>query len=115
MADDGALLLSAVTSHLSQNIAAIPLLWIVPLTLYLLTFVIAFNGSKWYARWVVVILLMGALGGLGYVTANPDKDIPIRYVVPGFCTALFFACLFCHGELYRRRPSPRYTTQYYLL
>src|SRR5262249_22507226 len=110
----GALLLSAVTSHLSQNIAAIPLLWILPLTIYLLTFVIAFNGGGWYPRWVVVGLLPGALAGIGYVIANVDKATPIRYSVPIFCSSLFIGCLFCHGELYRRRPSPRYTTQYYL-
>ena len=110
----GALLLSAVTSHLSQNIAAIPLLWIIPLTIYLLTFVIAFNGGKLYVRWLVVVLLPLALGGVGYLISNPDEAPPIRTTVPAICAALFIACLFCHGELHRRRPSPRYATQYYL-
>ncbi len=110
----GALLLSAVTSHLSQNIAAIPLLWIIPLTIYLLTFVIAFNGGKLYVRWLVVGLLPLALGGVGYLISNPDEAPPIRHTVPAICAALFIACLFCHGELHRRRPRPRYATQYYL-
>jgi hypothetical protein len=110
----GSLLLCAVTSHLSQNIAAIPLLWILPLTIYLLTFVIAFNG-KFYWRWLMVRLLAVALGSLGYFIAKPDEDLPIAISVPLFCLVLFIACLFCHGELYRRRPAPRYTTQYYLL
>jgi spermidine synthase len=110
----GSLLLCAVTSHLSQNIAAIPLLWIVPLTIYLLTFVIAFNG-KFYWRWLMVRLLAVALGSLGYFIAKPDEDLPIAISVPLFCLVLFIGCLFCHGELYRRRPAPRYTTQYYLL
>ncbi|HLK08614.1 MAG TPA: hypothetical protein VKV30_11745, partial [Candidatus Angelobacter sp.] len=110
----GALLLSAVTSHLSQNIAAIPLLWIIPLTIYLLTFVIAFNGGKLYVRWLVIGLLPLALGGVGYLISNPDEAPPIRTTVPAICAALFIACLFCHGELHRRRPSPRYATQYYL-
>jgi SAM-dependent methyltransferase len=108
-------MLAAVTSHLSQNIAAIPLLWIVPLTIYLLTFVIAFNGGRLYVRWLFVPLLPVALGGIGYAIANPYKEVPIKYSVPLFCVALFIGCLFCHGELYRRRPSPRYATQYYLL
>jgi SAM-dependent methyltransferase len=115
MATGGALLLSAVTSHLSHNIAAIPLLWIVPLTIYLLTFVIAFNGGKLYWPWLMVRLLAVALGSVGYFIAKPDEDLPIKISVPLFCVTLFIACLFCHGELYRRRPSPRYTTQYYLL
>ncbi|HWF02129.1 MAG TPA: fused MFS/spermidine synthase, partial [Candidatus Angelobacter sp.] len=110
----GALLLSAVTSHLSQNIAAIPLLWIIPLTIYLFTFVIAFNGGKLYFRWLVVRLLPVALGSVGYLIANPDEAVAIKIAVPLFCITLFIACLFCHGELYRRRPGPRYATQYYL-
>ena len=111
----GSLLLSAVTSHLSLNIAAIPLLWIIPLTVYLLTFVIAFAGEKLYPRWLVVRLLPVALGSVGYLIAKPDEEVAIKISVPLFCLTLFIACLFCHGELYRRRPSPRYTTQYYLL
>src|SRR5579859_5736281 len=114
MAAGGSLLLSAVTSHLSQNIAAIPLLWILPLTIYLLTFVIAFNG-KLYRRWLIVPLVAAALSGVGYMSANMDADIPLRTSIPSFCGMLFIACLFCHGELYRLRPAPRYTTQYYLL
>ena len=114
LASGGALLLSAVTSHLSQNIAAIPLLWILPLTIYLLTFVIAFNG-KLYRRWLIVPLVAAALSGVGYMSANMDADIPLSTSIPSFCGMLFIACLFCHGELYRLRPAPRYTTQYYLL
>jgi spermidine synthase len=114
MAACGALLLSAATSHLSQNIAAIPLLWIIPLTIYLLTFVIAFNGGKMYVRWLVIALLPFALGGVGYLISNPDEATPIRTAVPSICAALFIGCLFCHGELHRRRPGPRFATQYYL-
>ena len=114
MAACGALLLSAVTNHLSQNIAAIPLLWILPLTIYLLTFVIAFNGGL-YFRWPTVCFLAVAVGLVAYRIIDLDKQTPIKISIPLFCVALFIACLFCHGELYRRRPSPRYTTQYYLL
>src|ERR1051325_537876 len=110
----GSLLLCAVTSHLSQNIAAIPLLWIVPLTIYLLTFVIAFNG-KFYWRWLMVRLLAVALGGVGYFIAKPSEDLPIAISLPLFCLTLFIGAFFCHGELYRCRPAARYLTQYYLL
>ena len=110
----GAFLLAAVTSHLSQNIAAIPLLWIIPLTIYLFTFVVAFNGGRLYFRWLVLRLLPVALGAVGYEIANPYSDAGIKITVPLLCISLFIACLFCHGELYRRRPGPRYATQYYL-
>ncbi|HEY2913699.1 MAG TPA: fused MFS/spermidine synthase, partial [Candidatus Angelobacter sp.] len=114
MAACGSLLLSAVTSHLSQNIAAIPLLWILPLTIYLLTFVLAFNG-KLYWRWLMVRLLAVALGAVGYFIAKPNEDLPIMISIPLFCLTLFIGAFFCHGELYRRRPAARYLTQYYLL
>ncbi len=115
MAACGSLLLSAVTSHLSQNIAAIPLLWIVPLTIYLLTFVLAFNSERLYPHWLIVRLLPVMLGGVAYLAVDITMDVPPWISIPFFCLTLFTGAFFCHGELYRRRPSPRYTTQYYLL
>jgi spermidine synthase len=115
MAACGSLLLSAVTSHLSQNIAAIPLLWILPLTIYLLTFVLAFNGGRIYSRKLMMGLLPSALGGVGYLIADRTMDVPIMISIPLFCLTLFIGAFFCHGELYLRRPSARYLTQYYLL
>jgi spermidine synthase len=115
MAAGGSLLLSAVTSHLSQNIAAIPLLWILPLTIYLLTFVLAFNGGKSYSRWLMMGLLPTALGGVAYLIVDRNQDVPIIISIPLFCLTLFVGAFFCHGELYLRRPSAPYLTQYYLL
>ena len=115
MAACGSLLLSAVTSHLSQNIAAIPLLWILPLTIYLLTFVLAFNGGRIYSRKLMMGLLPSALGGVGYLIVDTTMDVPIMISIPLFCLTLFIGAFFCHGELYLRRPSARYLTQYYLL
>ena len=115
MAAGGSLLLSAVTSHLSQNIAAIPLLWILPLTIYLLTFVLAFNGGRVYSRWLMMGLLPSALGGVAYLIVDRTKDVPIIVSIPLFCLTLFIGAFFCHGELYLRRPAAPYLTQYYLL
>jgi spermidine synthase len=115
MAACGSLLLSAVTSHLSQNIAAIPLLWILPLTIYLLTFVLAFNGGKIYSRRMMMGLLPSALGGVAYLIVDTTMDVPIMISIPLFCLTLFIGAFFCHGELYLRRPPARYLTQYYLL
>ena len=115
MAAGGSLLLSAVTSHLSQNIAAIPLLWILPLTIYLLTFVLAFNGGRVYSRWLMVRLLAVALGGIAYLIWYKTEDVPIIVSIPLFCLSLFIGAFFCHGELYLRRPAAPYLTQYYLL
>jgi spermidine synthase len=115
MAACGSLLLSAVTSHLSQNIAAIPLLWILPLTIYLLTFVLAFNGGRIYSRRLMMGFLPSALGGVAYLIVDTTTDVPIIVSIPLFCLTLFIGAFFCHGELYLRRPPARYLTQYYLL
>jgi hypothetical protein len=110
----GSLLLCAVTNFLSQNVAAVPLLWIMPLSVYLLSFVMAFNGRILWPRWLVLCLLAVALGSAGYVLYK-YSDIELRLaVIPIFCAALFIACLFCHGEVYRLRPGARYSTSFYL-
>jgi spermidine synthase len=114
LAASASLLLCAVTNHLSQNVAAVPLLWIMPLGLYLLSFVTAFNGWMLWPRWPILCLLAVALGSVGYILYR-YSDIELRLaVIPIFCAVLFIACLFCHGEAYRLRPGARYLTSFYL-
>ncbi|MEO7086616.1 MAG: fused MFS/spermidine synthase [Gemmatimonadaceae bacterium] len=107
------LLLSAVTTHLSQNVATIPLLWIIPLVVYLLTFVIAFGGDRWRPRWVMVNAGLFGISSAGYLLYKGDLFTPIVRAVVIFCAALFALCLFCHSELYRRRPAPQHLTTFY--
>ena len=111
----GSLLLSAVTNHLSQNVATIPLLWIIPLVVYLLTFVIAFSGSGEgvIPRWLGYLLALAGLGGAGWYLYRGDLFSPILRVVSTFTASLFALCLFCHAELYRRRPAPARLTTFY--
>ncbi len=103
-----------MTSHLSQNVATIPLLWIIPLVVYLLSFVVAFGSDRWHARWLVPGLALAGLGSAGYLLHRGDLYMPIIRVVAIFCGALFALCLFCHAELYRRRPSARRLTTFYV-
>ncbi|MFZ0632142.1 MAG: fused MFS/spermidine synthase [Acidobacteriaceae bacterium] len=111
-----AMQLCAVTSHLSQNIAAIPLLWILPLAVYLLTFIVAFDAPWLYRRWIVVRLLIVFLAALGYMLSKTDVSLPIQVSIGFFLTELSFACLFCHAETYALRPSnPSESTLFYLL
>jgi hypothetical protein len=105
------ILLLAVTSHLTQNIAPIPLLWIAPLSLYLLSFILSFESDRIYNRAVFLPLLVGAL----YLLARRENDSAITTLVPALCGALFICCMVCHGELARRRPHPEYLTQFYLM
>ncbi len=111
-----AMQLSAVTGHLSQNIAAIPLLWILPLAAYLLTFIVAFETPRLYRRFIVVRLLVVMLASLGYMLSKIDSSQPILISISFFLLELFCACLFCHGEVYALRPArPSETTLFYLL
>ena len=114
LAATGSVLLLAVTNHLTQNVAAVPLLWLAPLTLYLATFIIAFEGKNGYRpQWIWSILLVWicAMGWL-LVDADFHFDLPVQLGI--FLPGLFLGCLFCHGELYRTRPAPSRLTAFYL-
>src|SRR3954470_6275224 len=111
----GSVMLLAVTNHLTQNVASVPLLWLVPLTLYLATFIIAFEGKGWYQPrfWWPVVLI--ALIAMAWLVVDTDYHYQLALQLGVFLPGLFFACLFCHGELYRSRPAPRYLTTFYLV
>jgi spermidine synthase len=108
------LLLAATTTHISQNVAAVPLFWIVPLVAYLLSFVVAFATRTWPPRRLVVGLAIGGLLGNGVLLSRGALDIPILPATAAYCLALFALCLFLHSELYQRRPAPQHLTSFYL-
>jgi hypothetical protein len=110
----GSMMLLAVTNHLSQNVAPVPLLWIVPLALYLLSFAMVFAKRQFYSRWFVARLLAVVLGTAGYAIYDSSITHAIQISVPLFCGVLFVVCLFCHGELVERKPAARYLTSFYL-
>lgn len=114
-------LLLAATNHLCQDVAVIPFLWVLPLSLYLLSFIICFEHERWYARalWALpamVLLFLAAthkdLEGLSWwhVSLTPDFRADIALV----CGAMFLGCMVCHGELTRLKPDPRHLTEFYL-
>jgi SAM-dependent methyltransferase len=107
------ILLLSVSSHLTQNIAPIPLLWIAPLSLYLLSFILCFESDRIYNRAVFLPLLAVALYLLAKGGSQGNSEITT--LIPALCGALFVCCMVCHGELARRRPDPRYLTQFYLM
>ncbi len=108
-------LLVSVTTHLSQNVAPIPLLWVLPLALYLTTFILSFESDRFYQRWIFIPLLIPALGGMAYMIWAHSGNVHIKWLVPGFALGLFVCCMMCHGELARRRPAPRHLTLFYLM
>jgi len=110
----GSALLLAVTNHITQNIAAIPLLWLAPLTLYLLTFILAFEGGNLYRpRWFWIVCLVW-LAGMTWLLIDADRQFDMGLQLGMYLSGLAVACFFCHGELYERRPAPRHLTAFYL-
>ena len=110
----GSVMLLAVTNHLTQNVASVPLLWLVPLTLYLGTFIVAFEGSSWYQpRYLWPVLLVGLIA-MAWLLVDTDYHYKLGLQLGVFLPGLFVGCLFCHGELYRTRPAPRHLTAFYL-
>jgi SAM-dependent methyltransferase len=108
-------LLLAITNHLSQNVAAIPFLWVLPLSLYLLSFIICFERAAWYRRNPYLQLLAVALGGMAYSLTDDLENTSIKILIPLFSAGLFLCCMVCHGELARLKPHPRYLTAYYVM
>ena len=111
----GSMLLLSITNHLLENVAPVPLLWVLPLAAYLLTFTMAFHRRTLYSQWLMARFLAVALGGLSYAIYDSSFTESLQVSVPFFCIGLFVCCLFCHGELALRRPAARYLTSYYLM
>lgn len=108
-------LLLAITNHITQNVAAIPFLWLLPLTLYLLTFVLCFEGDRWY-RHALFVPAAGLLLALcAYGLQDSDIGTRVKVAIPVYSIGLFVLCMFLHGELARRRPGPRHLTRFYLM
>ncbi len=108
-----AALLIAVTAHISTDIAAVPLLWVVPLALYLLTFVIVFQRRPLIPHWLAVAVQPFCIIALvGVLIFDPVKEIVS--IIALHCGVFFVNALVCHGELARQRPAARHLTVFYL-
>jgi hypothetical protein len=106
-------LLLATTNKLCQDVAVIPFLWVLPLSLYLLSFIICFDSPRWYVRWLFGALLVICSAVVCDLLISGFQASLIKQVV-GYSAALFVGCMFCHGELYRLKPHPRHLTSFYL-
>ena len=108
-------LLLGVTTFLTQDVASIPFLWIVPLSVYLLTFIICFESPRWYKRAIFYPLLAGALVALGLFLRPYNLPDRMTVTIGLAAAALFVCCMVCHGEMVRLKPHPRYLTGFYLM
>ena len=108
-------LLLAVTSHLTHDVATVPFLWVLPLALYLLTFILCFDADGWYRREIFFPLLVVVLGGTAWMLHRGTLAFTLVWAVVAYSTSFFVLCMVCHGEMVRSKPHPRYLTTFYLM
>lgn len=109
----GSVLLLGTTSQITQEIAVFPFLWIVPLSIYLLTFILTFESDRWYRRGLFAVLA-GVLAPVTCAVISLSVAISVWKQFAVYSGALLVTCMVCHGELARSRPSPRHLTAFYL-
>ena len=107
-------LLLATTNKLCQDVAVVPFLWILPLALYLLSFVICFDSPRWYVRLPFTVALIAAMTGWCWALFY-GSEWSLWKQVAVYNAGLFICCMVCHGELYRLKPDPRHLTRFYLM
>lgn len=105
-------LLLATTNKLCLDVAVVPFLWVLPLGLYLLSFILCFDHPRWYRRPLFVSLFAAGSGVAAWLIEARGVTLPMQ--AASYSLTLFAGCMVCHGELHRLRPSPRHLTQFYL-
>ena len=108
------ILLLAVTTFLTQDVAAIPFLWILPLSVYLLTFILCFDSPRIYQRKIFLPLAAGALAFMAWRLWPDRQRILLLPQMIAFAASLFVCCMVCHGEIVRLRPHPKHLTSFYV-
>lgn len=111
----GSFMLLAVTNHITHDVASVPFLWILPLTLYLLSFILCFEGRGWYRRSLFLAPLLAVVCVMAWALHKEGGLMDIKLAVPLNLAGLFLMCMFFHGELADRKPAPRYLTRFYLM
>jgi hypothetical protein len=114
LAGTASLFLLSITNQISQEVAVIPFLWVIPLTMYLLSFILAFSDSRWYDRRLYALLFaLTSLAALWALDKTATLNVLVQISI--YALLLFLACMICHGELYRLRPHARHLTSFYLM
>ena len=110
----GSGLLLATTNQMSIDVAVVPFLWLLPLSIYLVTFILAFDHERWYVRPLFIALLPLALMNAVRLLYG-SVSLGIVDQVFGYALTLFVCCMCCHGELSRARPPARHLTFFFLI
>jgi hypothetical protein len=107
------LFLLSVTNQISQEVAVIPFLWVLPLALYLLSFILTFSGGRYHRKVYAALFILSTALTL-FVMLNATY-LHVYWQILAYCLMLFSACMLCHGELYLLRPSAEHLTTFYLM
>lgn len=108
------LFLLSVTNQISQEVAVIPFLWILPLSIYLLSFILAFSSEWGYHRKFYASLFLISSALTLFVMLNATR-LHVYWQILAYCLLLFASCMLCHGELYLLRPAAENLTLFYLM
>jgi hypothetical protein len=114
LAGTASALLLGVTNHVTENIASVPLLWLMPLTIYLLTFILCFDGQRWYSRETFFGPVLIAVGAMGWLLVDKTHQFDLLTQSVVFGLGLFLVCMFCHGELVAAKPDPHFLGRFYV-
>lgn len=107
-------LLLAMTNQVCMDVAVVPFLWVLPLAIYLLTFILTFDASGWYSRtWYLPATGLSVALTCLLLFSQPGGNLALQILI--YFTALFCCCMVCHGELVRLKPHPKDLTRYYLI
>jgi hypothetical protein len=107
-------LLLATTNQVCLDVASVPFLWVLPLTLYLLSFILCFDSDWWYSRKIMMPAAVLSLAAL-YPVLRSGAGVPFALQLLSYFAAFFLCAMVCHGELVRRKPDTQYLTAFYLL
>ena len=106
-------LLIAVTAHISTDVAAAPLLWVLPLSLYLLTWVLVFQSRPLLRHnWVLLLQPLAIAGVIVLLAVGGEQNLLLT--LGGHLVCFFIIAMACHGELARTRPAANYLTGFYV-
>lgn len=117
LATCGSVVLLASTNQLCRDIAVVPFLWVLPLSLYLISFILSFDHPRWYQRWFWVPVLLISLSAVVYLMLQDyaETEMNVYFQISIYSAGLFACCMTCHGELARLKPHAAYLTSFYLL
>ena len=107
------LMLLATTNEICQEVAVVPFLWILPLAIYLLSFIVCFDSDRWYQRGIFHPALGLAIFLACIILCRSTANIFSQVLV--YCALLAAVCMVCHGELVKLKPAERHLTSFYLM